>query len=1063
MDFERRAQKARSRGEPVRAVVALAEGLKRRPERESALEDLVECYTREVETPGLERDVVAALIRQEDAARLVDLVYRRLVDLDCRSRAAAFERVAEEEGFETSNRRQSGDEVASSGPESAELEMGSGAGGGARRVEETSGTVVGAAPSGEPTETPPDGSSGTDREEEGDTARSGGDHGGRQKPSESRGTGPRDGEASRRGRLPARRGWSWRRIGISVFVMGAVAIAVWQAGFVQGSEAVGAGPLRSLDPSEPGAIEGAVSWGTRARLSEAAADERGQFVRAIRALEAGRSISFEEAPTTPWGRSARAMAALTRDNLEAAVRAETKLERSPASDGLASLWTSGRVAEFRGRLESASRSYNLAADRFPEFVPAITGSMRTALYRLDGERLSERVDQLRSRNDRHPYLGLEAVQLPGEPPRGRPGVDERKGSSRGVDPSEQQTADSYRSEFLEDVELYSEARGALRERAYGRAAERADRVLERRTNFGPALWIRALARAAQFDVESADRDFGRIVELPHLARSYRWRLVAVVPEVLTGAGRPDLGAKYMLPGIGAVSTVPPLHAEEESASEGGLAEGSGSRDHGDNSGEGEVRTERISREEWPETVVSRAAKWKFEPAGELVSQEVVSQEIVEAAYLARIRVLLELGHLGRVRQLFGGLPALEYRTHQRKLLYAEFDARRGWRPAGPTDQMWEEATPVERLVDAYYSGEYDDAIEIGTALLEEGVAGVRTARFVALSYAATDRGRSARRALETLETDPWMAPRIERIRARIWARVAPGHPRSAGAAESFREIVPTSTGAAVDLAAVQIWNRRVEKADLWSRHAVARCPDFSEANWFRGIALRLRGDSEGAESHFRRAWRAERGEPRLALELGYVHLAREEYELASGRFYRALLEDPASLEAIRGLGRAYQKYDSDEGRWNFERILENYEDDSARAVQAAEVLRWLAVFHGSRAGTEEGAELLDRAVQRAGARAVLLLEKARSARGRGNTERARELYVEALERDSTSARAHLGLARIAASRDNERTVRSHIERYLALEPHGEGAEWARDELERLDENRGERRTERAEP
>jgi tetratricopeptide (TPR) repeat protein len=323
---------------------------------------------------------------------------------------------------------------------------------------------------------------------------------------------------------------------------------------------------------------------------------------------------------------------------------------------------------------------------------------------------------------------------------------------------------------------------------------------------------------------------------------------------------------------------------------------------------------------------------------------------------------------------------------------------------------------------------------------------------VALSYAATDRGRRALRTVSEAETSVRAMPSTERVRARILARLGGADAPAGGSVGRVEALEPTSVEAAVDLAAAGLWMHRLDAAEQRSRAAVHRAPAHPEANWLRGLVLRMRGARDNSEPYFRRSWRAQEKSPRLALELGYVHLAEQQYERARDLFFRALLADPGSLEAIRGLGRAYHGFAPSKGKWNFQRILENYESDEDRAVHAAEVHRWLAVFLGSRSGAEEALEHLERARSLAGDRPRLLLEFARYRESRGALEAAHTRYMEALERDATLAPAHLGLAKIAGKRDNTRGKRTHLRRYLDLHPEGTDADWAREALRELRES-----------
>lgn len=1016
MDFERRAQKAYDRGEPARAVVVLVEGLKSRPGREGAGELLAEIYIDGIETPGLERDVASALAVHPEGERLASRIDEQLEASGREAMARDFRRAADELELEVSNPQPSrpphGEPSTIDGDAGAEERSEEAGADDERRTPEHSadshdgdGTTKPIEASGEASEAAEDTGEQSVEESGAEPEVAGGKSGA--------------GDDS-----------DWWPVGgaaaVGLVVLAAAAFGVWERGWRfgdAGHRRLGE-RLRALDATEPNAVEAFDTWAAEQEIADDIATEGRAVIHALRALEKGEAYEFRRDPETPWGYSARSLSALSRGELQEAVRFETELDRKYRSKGLVRRWTSARVAEERGKLERASRLYRRARETAPEFVPAITGGLRTAYARLDGEAIRRLLKELRSRRADHPYRRLQRIELPsvGLPDSARG----ERGRSSTDGPEE---ASDYDSRFLSLAERYASASDAAENGRFDRAVRLASEVLEELPAFGPALWVRAVSNGANFAIQRADDDFGRLVELPGLARAYRWHLVVVAPEMMTGAGRPDLGARYVLPGAGALPTGPSA-TEASDDKEGGSTADAGSDEE--------------SAARGGEPVSSRASKWTFEP-----SNPPVSRAVVEEAYLGRVEVALELGRIPEVRRMIEQLPEMRVRSGEAELLRAEFAARQGRRPAGPKDWQWDRASREERLVDAYYAGRFEKALQVGRALMDETATGGRTTRMVALSYAATDRGRRALRTVSEAETSVRAAPATERVRARILARLGGADAPTDRTFERFEDLEPTSVEAAVDLAAVGLWVHQVDAAERWSRAAVRRAPAHPEANWLKGLVLRMRGERDDSESYFRRSWRARDESPRLSLELGYVHLAERQYERARDLFFRALLADPESLEAIRGLGRAYHGFDDDEGTWNFQRILKNYQSDEDRAVHAAEVHRWLAVFQGSRSGSEEALEHLEEARSLAGDRPQLLLELARYREARGELESARKWYMDALERDATLAPAHLGLAKIAGKRDNTRGKRTHLRRYLDLHPEGADADWARDALRDL--------------
>jgi Tfp pilus assembly protein PilF len=1001
MDFERRATKAYERGDAVRAVVSLAEGLKRRPDCRDAAEALVEYYVEGLDSPGLERDVVSGLVETPDAQTHLQAIYSQLIVAGRGKMARAFERAAADEGFDLV--RQSARD--SRGSQNREVETPSQQGDGedgAAPEENGAGKVAGA-PGGSESSAASEARAGAaGRESDGESS----DVSTKVRSVEARGPrGPVEQEPGEESRVDYRRVLSGVAAVLALVGLGYIAWQQWQplqAGRVLDRQ------LRELDPNASTRLEETEAWERSSGLSEERRRERRQFAEATRALERGDTYEVDETPGTAWGWSAAAMAALSDDLVERAVRIATRLRRTQPKGNLPRIWTNARVAEFRGRAGRAARLYRDGQARFPEFVPLLTGALRIAFVQMDRRAVDKLVGRLEGASSGHPYAVLAEIPFPT--------------AEAIAEPTERQTSADPGSAFLELVHDYETALGRLTAGDYESAIGRASRLLARQMHFGPALWVRAVAATAVFDVEAADADFERLVELPGLSVPYRRRLRAVAPKVLTHAGRPDLGARYVTPKGGSIRQRPRSRV-------------------GDEEGDSEpVNT----------TIVLRTSHWELDAqtGGGTVDQSEGRAVVERRIRLARLRVLLELGHVDRARRLLQQLSERGDAGSSRRvdMLRAEVDVRRGRRPAGTAEWARESASPEDRMVQAYYEGDFEKAIEVGDALLEEA-SSLQVMRYVASSYAATDRGRRALQVIDGYEGSPLEAPAVQRLRTRIvsrlWTRSAP----SGRARERLLELEPTATRAIVDLAATMLWRHQTERASELSSEGLERSPDYPEVNWVRGVLLRLKGEDDAAERFVERSWRAGGAGERLSMELGYVNLALGHPERARDLFYTALMASPGSVEAIRGLGRSYDRFSDREGMWNFERIYENYQQDSSRRLQAAEVQRWLGVFDGVRGGEPDGKVHIERAVEKVGRRATLMLELARYHLAREEFGEAKGLLLDALQKDSTLADAHLGLAKVADADNNTEAVRTHLRQYLELDSGGPHAEWARERLD----------------
>lgn len=964
MDFEARAKRAADRGDSVHAVLLLAEGLERHPERSSALERLVELYLEQLESPGVESEVVEALASIPEGAQHLDRLLRELETAEQSERLRALRRAREESDRtsppSTSNRS-----------DTSETDRTTRSGGASPGVDTPP-------PASEDDETPVETSPGA---MEAAVA------------SESSSSENEDFAWSAALSRPA--------LGGTMILLLAGAVW-WIVGTHPGRERIDR-HLRQLDTTRLERIE---SLFDDELPSTRPFRERRAFVRALTALERGEVYQLDASPTTSWGIAAAAMAALTRGDLERAVRAETKLRRMSDSRLLPCLWIEGRVAEYRGQFDVALDRYRRGLEAFPEFVPFQTGRIRLALRRLDRASLQSAIDDLEAVHASHPYVRLRRFPFP-EMLR----LDRNETST----PPDAFGLEDFR--FGRVVRRYIESLRALRSGDPSRAREVSERVLDLDRHFAPALWVRATACASRFQLEPLDESLERLVDFGALSTAYRWRLRVLGPRLLRTSGHAARALRYVLPGLGAVSTVPDSRNREEDDTE-------------------------------PEET-------RIHPLGERPPSDGSDrvERLRHRARLERMRVLVSLGRLRRARLRFEQAPASPPLEFDYELLGAELDILSGRRPISTHALDAGRGDRAPRLAMAFYLGRYDQTVALARASLSErALHHPRVARYLALGYASRGRGRRAMQVLAELDPMPADVPLVRRLRTRIRARLA--HATNRGSRETRTLPISeetTSTGYLLDAASTAIWQARLDRAERASRRALDRRPRDPQGHWFRGLVARLEGESQTADRHLRRSWRTDGTDRRLELELGHVHLALGHYDHARDLFFHAVLADRSSLEAIRGLGRACLGLGDDVGRWNFKQILESFQEGDVGDLYVAELLRWLAIFHGSREGRDEARTYLDRATEVAGRRALIVMETARWFEARDQLERASELYLDALETNSTLAEAHLGLARVAREQSKPGLARTHLKRYLALEP-GSGPETrrARRDLERLE-------------
>ena len=99
MGYFERAKSLYDRGELVPAAMTLVEGLKRSPQDDQALDELLSLYARELPNPGMERDLLMVLHQREDGWERLRLLEGELEGLDSGDKLQAIERARKGEGL----------------------------------------------------------------------------------------------------------------------------------------------------------------------------------------------------------------------------------------------------------------------------------------------------------------------------------------------------------------------------------------------------------------------------------------------------------------------------------------------------------------------------------------------------------------------------------------------------------------------------------------------------------------------------------------------------------------------------------------------------------------------------------------------------------------------------------------------------------------------------------------------------------------------------------------------------------------------------------------------------
>lgn len=1048
MNFEQRARKARQRGQSVRSAVLLIEGLKRHPEASGALELLTDIYVDDLDSSGLEFDLASVLIRQPKPLPLFRSILAALHQRGKASMGRDLVRAAGEKGLDLTwppanpsppPGEPSVDPPAEGNPEPAP------------RPEETpapepapiqapsanSEPAVGQAaasapPPQEAREPKPDAQLQPDVEPaaEPDLAPEPAPEPHADPPAEPQTESQAESQAEpqpdtssssqTKKRQPADS--PPRRLGLvaAVVALGIVAAAFWWfRGPDRGSLAALDARIERVDPDSKTAVDALFSSEASQSLPAGVADRRA-FLRAVRAADFGRRAdhaqpaSGQASPDTAWGVAARAADFAREERFEDALTRAAVLERQ-YPDALASRWARGFVAEARGRYATAVEHYERGHQDFPQFAPMLTGQLRVAVRqgrRQEAAKLREALAKLSPEN---PYAQLDLAlprleELRAAAPEAAANGSAANESDATRDGAEGGAEQGATPRFVRAVAALERSLRQIRGGQESDALASAEQALEAEPQLGPALLVAGLLRAGALDVERAVQAYTRLAQLPGLAMEYRWTLQIAAPRSLAGAGRADLAYQFAVP-VKAAGKVSP-------------------------------RDTRPGADKLPEPVVPLVS----------VEERAKTEPLARRALFTRAQVLSLLG-LGRAAaETLGLLEAVSEVAprigFERAMVAIRDGSRRAARSAARSggDDAWGHGA---RAAVAYFSGHYEDAIDQGR-LARRGQAAASIARLrpLVLSLTASQRGREALALLAEARVRLDERAALEALRTRVLGRLGPKADLDGTAYPALVALEPTSIDRLTDLAAIAFWHKRFESARTFAEKVLSVAPKHPEANWVVGLLDQIAGEEGAAQKHFRAAWRDDTDDPRLLVELGRIYLGLDEPRRAQRAFYRALLRDRKSLDALRGLGEAYGRYNRRIGKRDLSRILSGY-DGRHWVAQAAETLHWLAVLEGVRDGKDAGLGYLDRATDLIGESPSLLVERARYRKARGEYVAARKLYARALEKNSTLVAARLGLARMALKTGDDSVARTQLQRYLSITPDGEQAEWARAQLETL--------------
>lgn len=517
MSFVGRARSSVERGDTLRAVLTLVAGLRRTPRDAEALELLVELVRDQLDSTGIEHEIIQVLVPQRDAERLLGEMVLGLQERE-------HDRIADRLLSEGEKR---GLRVVPPAGESSDDELEDSEPAIARPEPESSGDPSDASDASDSAEVTlaPEAS----EEPTGDAVVSRKSSGVNKPKSAPKQTKRQRLAAAERAaeRAATRR----RRMMIAVVVavvVGLAVVGVYGVGAARRGSALTDldTALQSFDRFDPAALDAVTS--ASASRAEPSFSERVTFASAL----AGERVEVRlDGWQTAWGLAASAISALRGDDLESALAIVTKAERTQPG-GLAADIGRALLEERRGNFEEARAAATRVLDKYPRFAPGHEVLIRLAARQLEFDAMDAAIGSLKTRSPDHPYGAMPPLPHPRDVllgPRVAPTgalVDEESD-----DPFLGACAAYRRSaEAADSASAAAEARAALAFDA----------------RFVPARLVLAAALAEMGDLEGAVVEFKVAAADAHSA-PLRVLIQAGATYALVGAGRPDLAAPFSTP------------------------------------------------------------------------------------------------------------------------------------------------------------------------------------------------------------------------------------------------------------------------------------------------------------------------------------------------------------------------------------------------------------------------------------------------------------------------------------------------------------------------------------
>lgn len=518
MSFVGRARSSVERGDTLRAVITLVAGLRRTPDRQDALDYLVELVRDEVESGGIEHEIAQVLAPHPHRDQLLT---QMVLGLRARDQDKIADRLIAEAAKRHIRFIEPEPEPELEPEPEAELEV------------EGDGKVVSDEIAASSPEERDDPAAPDEASEEVET-QSGEDDGRRLESAEaeSRLSARKREVIEQRqaARVAKRRRQTTMLIGVGLIV-GIALVGIYGVAAASRTAALHDvdEQLQSLDRFDTDGLKTVVD-ATRSR-DDAVFAERLAFARAVSGDDVEVRLDRWE---TQWGLAASAIAGIANDDIETALAIVTKAERTHAG-GLGTDYARALLEERRGNADEARAAATRVIDRYPKFPPAHEVVLRIATRQLEFDAMRAASDRLRAIAPEHPYARLGELPHPRDLLLGP--VPDLAAAASPV---------SAADDFLTACAAYQRAAAAVSAEqpagvvTHSRAAVAAD------PQFLPARLLLATALAHGGDAKQAEAEFRTAAAEVHSA-PVRVLLQSVAPIALSGAGRPDLAAAFTTP------------------------------------------------------------------------------------------------------------------------------------------------------------------------------------------------------------------------------------------------------------------------------------------------------------------------------------------------------------------------------------------------------------------------------------------------------------------------------------------------------------------------------------